>query len=96
MLLKPCDTYSFNQLLKEHRINRGNVSTPSACPARASWIVEQMIRALGVKGILPPWTSRVSEVTVAHDVRRPAAVPGHEALLRASCLSCKSKEHRGV
>ena len=24
-LLKPCDTYSFNQLLKENRINRENV-----------------------------------------------------------------------
>ena len=24
-LLKPCDTYSFNQLIMEHRINRDNV-----------------------------------------------------------------------
>ena len=32
--LKPCDTYSFNQLLKEHRILRDNVYVV-ACPARA-------------------------------------------------------------
>ena len=25
VFLKPCDTYSFNQLIKEHRINRENV-----------------------------------------------------------------------
>ena len=25
VFLKPCDTYSFNQLIKEHRINRDNV-----------------------------------------------------------------------
>ena len=25
VFLKPCDTYSFNQLVKEHRINRENV-----------------------------------------------------------------------
>jgi coenzyme F420-reducing hydrogenase beta subunit len=30
VFLKPCDSYSFNQLVKEHRIKRENVSTPSS------------------------------------------------------------------
>lgn len=38
VFLKPCDSYSFVQLLKEHRI-RARMSTPSACSvtACATW-----------------------------------------------------------
>ncbi|MBE5921335.1 MAG: 4Fe-4S ferredoxin [Lachnospiraceae bacterium] len=50
VLLKPCDTYSYNQLVKEHRIKTENVYVV-AIPCRGKVNVEA-IKAQGVKGIL--------------------------------------------
>ena len=49
VLLKPCDSYSFNQLQKEHRFNRDNVYA-LAIPCRGKLDIEK-IRAKGIKGI---------------------------------------------
>ncbi len=49
VLLKPCDSYSFNQLQKEHRFNRDNVYAV-AIPCRGKLDIEK-IRAKGIKGI---------------------------------------------
>ena len=47
--MKPCDSYSFNQLQKEHRFNRDNVYA-LAIPCRGKLDIEK-IRAKGIKGI---------------------------------------------
>ena len=49
VFLKPCDTYSFNQLLKEHRLERENAYIIGVgCKGKLD--IEK-IRALGIKGI---------------------------------------------
>lgn len=48
-LLKPCDTYSFNQLLTEHRIIRENVYAVGV-PCRGKLDINK-IRNMGIKGI---------------------------------------------
>lgn len=50
VFLKPCDTYSFNQLVKEHRINRENVYV-IAVECLAKLDVEK-IKAKGVSNVL--------------------------------------------
>ena len=49
VFLKPCDTYSFNQLVKEHRINRENVYV-IAVECLAKLDIEK-IKAQGVTGV---------------------------------------------
>ena len=49
VFLKPCDTYSFNQLVKEHRINRENVYV-IAVECLAKLDIEK-IKAKGVTGV---------------------------------------------
>ena len=49
VFLKPCDTYSFNQLVKEHRINRENVYV-IAVECLAKLDIEK-IKAKGVSGV---------------------------------------------
>ena len=41
VFLKPCDTYSFNQLVKEHRINRENIHV-IAIECRAKLDIEKI------------------------------------------------------
>lgn len=49
VLLKPCDTYSYNQLIAEHRIKTENVYTVSI-PCKGKIDVEK-IKAMGITGI---------------------------------------------
>ena len=49
VFLKPCDTYSFNQLLKEHRILRENVYI-IAVPCTGKVDLDT-VKATGIKGI---------------------------------------------
>lgn len=47
--LKPCDTYSFNQLLKEHRVDREKAYIVGVgCKGKLD--IEK-IRKMGIKGI---------------------------------------------
>ena len=49
VFLKPCDTYSFNQLVKEHRINRENIYVIAVeCLAKLD---VNKIKAQGVTGV---------------------------------------------
>ena len=50
VFLKPCDTYSFNQLVKEHRVNRENVYV-IAVECLGKLDVNKM-KAQGVTGIM--------------------------------------------
>ena len=88
-LLKPCDTYSFNQLMKEHRINRDNVYV-LGIPCRGKVDVRKL-RARGIEGILSIEDDGTT-ITV-HTLYGDETCPREEALLER-CLCCKGKEHK--
>ena len=88
VFLKPCDTYSFNQLLAEHRILRENVYAIGVeCYGKAD--VEKL-KALGFKGItgivMKDGEYRVETVYGNHTVKAAEATADR-------CLACKSKKH---
>lgn len=88
VFLKPCDTYSFNQLLKEHRINRENVyAVGIPCDGKAD--IEK-IKALGISGI--------TGIKADGDNFIISTIYGEKTVAKADalaerCLSCKSKKH---
>ena len=89
VFLKPCDTYSFNQLLTEHRVDRDKAYIIGvAC--RGKLDIEK-IKAKGISGITAvsgnPETLQIS--TVYGDV----TVDCKEVRLER-CHVCKGKEHR--
>ncbi len=85
--LKPCDTYSFNQLTAEHRVNRENVYVIGVgCDGMAD--VEK-IKATGIDGILG--------ISADGDNYNVETIYGTETIAKKDamaerCLSCKSKK----
>ncbi len=92
--LKPCDTYSFNQLLKEHRIDRDKAYIIGVgCKGKLD--VEK-IKAQGIKGIE---SISGAEADGAADVLHIQTLYGERSCSYASamlerCHVCKGKEHR--
>ena len=93
-LLKPCDTYSFNQLLKEHRISKDKVYVIGVgCKGKLD--IEK-IKAMGIKGI-----TNISGVEITDDcdtisietVYGNKTVAYKDAMLER-CHVCKGKEHK--
>ena len=90
VFLKPCDTYSLNQLLSEHRVDREKIHAVGiGCDGM---IDVDKLRAKGFKGLLT--------IEEEGDILRINTLYGEnnslerqEALLE-KCLSCKSKEHK--
>ena len=86
-LLKPCDTYSFQQLLKEHRIRRENAYVVGVqCPGMADI---DLVREKGVKG--------VTGGDFTGDTLTFETMYGEKTLPRADvlaerCKFCKSKK----
>ena len=86
--LKPCDTYSFNQLLKEHRILRDNVYVVGVpCEGKTDG---ETLKAKGVKGILG---IRTEGDSFAVDTLYGEKTLAKADALSERCLSCKSKKH---
>ena len=88
VFLKPCDTYSFNQLLAEHRIDRDKVYVIGVeCYGKAD---ADKLKALGFKGI----TGIVMKdgVYTVETVYGNKEIKAFEATADR-CLSCKSKKH---
>ena len=88
VFLKPCDTYSFNQLVKEHRINRENVYV-IAIECLAKLDIEK-IKAQGITG--------VTAVTVQDKEVKVTAFDGEYTLNKpevvlAKCATCQ-KTHQ--
>ena len=85
--LKPCDTYSFNQLLKEHRIWRDRVYVVGiACDGMCDM---EKIRAAGAKG--------VTSVVCEGDTLKISSMYGDSTMARADalaerCQHCKSRK----
>ena len=85
VFLKPCDTYSFNQLLKEHRIDREKAYiVGTECSGKLD--IEK-VRAQGIKGI-----ERI-DGTKVQTLYGEKEFDYSEALLER-CHVCKGKEHR--
>ena len=88
VFLKPCDTYSFNQLVAEHRIIRENVYVIGIeCYGKAD--VEKL-RALGISGITG--IRKVDGSFVVETIYGTETVKAADATAER-CISCKSKKH---
>jgi ferredoxin len=88
VLLKPCDTLSFNQLVNEHRINRDNVYVIGVgCDGMVDI---DKIRAMGIKGITA--VKQDGENLVVSTLYGEKTVKKADCLLE-KCVSCKSKKH---
>ena len=94
VLLKPCDTYSFNQLIKEHRISKDKIYVIGVgCKGKLD--IEK-IKAMGIKGITA--ISGV-EITDACDTITIETVYGDKTVaykdaMLERCHVCKGKEHK--
>lgn len=93
VFLKPCDTYSFNQLIKENRVVRDKAYIIGiGCKGKLD--VEK-IKAQGIKGILnirgAEYDGPVDTLTV-ETLYGEKTVPYKDAMLER-CHVCKGKDH---
>lgn len=88
VFLKPCDTYSFNQLVKEHRVLAENVYVIGV-PCEGKIDIGR-IRAEGQEGILG-----ITEKDGSYEVETLYGTEtfAKEDVMAERCLSCKSKKH---
>lgn len=94
VLLKPCDSYSFVQLMKEHRVDREKAYIIGVgCKGKLD--IEK-IKAEGVKGIE---SISGAEIDGACDTLKIDTIYGektvsYKAAMLERCHVCKGKEHR--
>lgn len=93
VFLKPCDTYSFNQLIKENRVNREKAYIIGiGCKGKLD--VEK-IKAQGVKGILNIRGAEYdgpADMLTVETLYGEKTVPYKDAMLER-CHVCKGKDH---
>ena len=91
--LKPCDTYSFNQLLAEHRVDRDKAYILGVgCKGKLSM---EKIKAAGIKGIRSVSGAELTDPaeTLTFDtLYGPAELPYQDAMLER-CHVCRGKTH---
>lgn len=88
--LKPCDTYSFQQLQKEHRIWRENVHAVGVqCPGMCDI---EAVKAAGMKGITG--VEEQGDSLLVHTMYGDKAMSRTDALAER-CKVCKSKKLLG-
>lgn len=88
VFLKPCDSYSFSQLLKEHRIDKEKVwAVGIPCEGK---IDIDAIRKIGIRGIktIKEDGDRLLISTIYGD-----QTVSKNDVLSERCLACKSKKH---
>lgn len=94
VFLKPCDTYSFNQLLKEHRVDRDKAYIIGVgCKGKLD---AERIKANGIKGIESISGADMSD---ACDTLEIKTIYGEKTMKYADamlerCHVCKGKEHK--
>lgn len=88
VLLKPCDSYSFNQLIKEHRINRENVYA-LGIPCEGMLDVNKF-KENGIIGIL---NIEEDGDTVKADTLYGTKEIARKDVLLERCLCCKGSKH---
>lgn len=90
VFLKPCDTYSFNQLLTEHRFDREKVyAVGISCEGMADISKVKAISGEGISSISFEGDSILVN-TLYND--EPISVKAKDVLLER-CVNCKSKKH---
>jgi ferredoxin len=90
VLLKPCDTYSFNQLLTEHRFDREKVyAVGVACDGMADIFKIKKITGEGISDIKE--NGEDLDVYTIYD-EKPVKIKKTDVMAER-CLSCKSKKH---
>jgi ferredoxin len=90
VFLKPCDTYSFNQLLTEHRFDREKVyAVGIPCEGMADISKVKAVTKDGISDIKADGEKLV--VTTIYD-DEPVLVNAKDVLLER-CINCKSKKH---
>lgn len=90
VFLKPCDTYSFNQLVKEHRIPREKILVIGVeCRGKVDVSKAETLVGEGVTSIAE--TDDVSRLVVA--TRDGEKEVDRLSILLDKCLACKGKKH---
>ena len=89
IFLKPCDSYSFNQLVKEHRVKRENIHV-IAIECQGKLDIEKM-KAKGVDAVM--------NVEENGDTVKVSSLYGETTLEKAEvllskCATCKGKTHQ--
>ena len=88
VFLKPCDTYSFNQLVKEHRILRENIYAIGVpCEGKTDG---ERLKAAGLRGILS--LKAEGDRFLVETLYGPQELAKAQALPER-CQNCKSKKH---
>ena len=90
VFLKPCDTYSFNQLLTEHRFDREKVyAVGIPCEGMAD---VSKVKAISGDGIIDINTDgeKMAVTTLYSD---EAVLIDYDKVLAERCVNCKSKKH---
>ena len=94
VFLKPCDTYSFNQLIKKHRVDRDKAYIIGVgCKGKLD--IEK-IKAQGIKGIQKITGAEISdecETLTVETLYGEKSVSYKDAML-GRCHTCKGKEHK--
>ncbi|MBQ1985840.1 MAG: 4Fe-4S dicluster domain-containing protein [Clostridia bacterium] len=89
VFLKPCDTYSFNQLLTEHRFDREKVyAVGIPCEGMADIEKIKKITGEGISKI--ECGEKIAVTTIYED--EPVLVDAKDVLAER-CVNCKSKKH---
>ncbi|MBQ6614230.1 MAG: 4Fe-4S dicluster domain-containing protein [Clostridia bacterium] len=90
VFLKPCDTYSFNQLLTEHRFDREKVYVVGIpCNGMADIAKVKAISGEGISSI----DSEGENIKVTTIYSDDAIVIPASDVLAERCINCKSKKH---
>ncbi|MGM9551319.1 MAG: 4Fe-4S dicluster domain-containing protein [Clostridia bacterium] len=94
VFLKPCDTYSFNQLIKEHRVDREKAYIIGVgCKGKLN--IEK-IKSMGIKGILEVSGASMDadcETLTIKTLYGDKTCSYNDAMLER-CHVCKGKEHQ--
>ena len=86
--LKPCDSYSFQQLMKEHRVDRDNVYIIGiACDGKAD---ADKIKDSGIKGIKN--IADNGDKLVVETIYSESTELDKKDFLAERCLNCKSRK----
>ena len=93
ILLKPCDSYSFNQLIKEHRVDREKAYIIGVgCKGKLN---VETIKAMGIKGITDIKGAEIdgdcTELTV--ETLYGDKKGAYKDAMLERCHVCKGKEH---
>ncbi len=94
VVLKPCDTYSFNQLLKEHRVDREKAYIIGVgCKGKLDI---GKIREMGIKGIETISGAELSDEGETLTVRTlyGEKTCAYRDVMLERCHVCKGKEHK--